>query len=173
MMTKRILTTALMLVLSAGLLAAQGRLLERSTDKKPKWVDREVSRHELTKTAASSTVSLEHAREIAFRQLYDQVLRQTTAYLMKQWSALGQESADTGVSREEQIRELVLQSRFMQDLYESAALDSYWEVRSDRRTGNRIYNYWLLYDFNEFEMKKIALECNRSVSAADRAAREL
>lgn len=162
-----------MLALSAGLLAAQGRLLERSTDKKPKWVDREVSRYELTKTSASSIVSLEHAREIAFRQLYDRVLGQTTAYLMKQWSAVGQETGDTGSDREEQIRQLVLRSRFMQDLSESAALDTYWEVRSDRRTDNRIYCYWLLYDFNDFEMKKIALECNRSVSAADRAAREL
>lgn len=163
----------LMLALSAGLLTAQGKLLESSTDKKPKWVDREVSRYELTKTAASSTVSLEHARETAFRQLYDQVLRQTTAYLMKQWSTLGQESADTGVSREEQIRELILRSRFMQDLSESAALETYWEIRRDRRTDSKVYRYWLLYEFNDFEMKKIALECNRSVSAADRAAREL
>ena len=62
------------------------------------------------------------------------------------------------------MTEAVENSSYVKNISEAASLDTYWEIRFDKRSKTNYYNYNILYYFNEMEMKKIALEVNQRKS---------
>ena len=152
-------------------ISAQGRLQESSSSKVPVWVKREVPASEATKVLGSSKVNLEIARESAITQMQTIALEKTTTYLLRQDIAF--EQAENSQKGRNQVEKMVRESDYMQLILDSDALEYYWEVRYDKKTKTTYYLYYMLFPFNEFEMKKIALECDFDRSSARKARQQL
>ena len=111
----------------------QGKLIESSDDKRPVWIKRNVDRYDLLKIDQQSTVSLQDARDKAFEELHNLASNAITAYLMRTHV----EGADV-----EKVHNDVENSQFIRNISED------------------VYYYYILYDFNDTEKKKVALEIN-------------
>lgn len=141
---------------------AQGKLVESSNSKRPVWLKRDVDRYDLLKISEESTISLETAKDNAFRKLHDLAVNAVTTYIMQ--------TSVTAVDVNT-VKSQVINTRFMKNISENTSVDTYWEHRISKKKD--VYLYYILYDFNEFEMKKVALEINRNNSSAVKALNEL
>ena len=151
---KRIFTLIFCFFVSICLFG-QGRLIESSDAKRPAWIKRDVDRYDLLKISVESTVSIEDARNNAFMKLHELAVNAVTTYLMK--TAVG----DADIAK---VKSDVLNTQFMKNISENTSVDTYWEHRQNKK--NDVYIYYILYDFNEFEMKKVALVINRMNSSS-------
>lgn len=142
-------------VLIASTSFAQGKLVKSSDSKAPVWLNKKVEKHDAIKVRGESSISLEKAEESAFAQLRKEVVQATVKYMYK-FSA--------GEKDIKSMTEAVENSSYVKNISEAASLDTYWEVRFDKRSKTNYYNYNILYYFNEMEMKKIALEVNQRKS---------
>ena len=140
----------------------QGKLIESSESKKPVWINRDVDRYDLLKICEENTVSLDNAKENAFKKLHNLAVNAVTTYLMK---------TSVGGADVNQVKNQVINTQFMKNISENTSIDTYWEHRLYKKKD--LYIYYILYDFNEFEMKKVALEINQSNSSAAKALNEL
>lgn len=127
----------------------QGKLISSSEDKRPAWIKKNVDRYDVMKVSCESTVSLEDARGKAFEELHSSVVNSVTSYLMQTHI----EGADAG-----KVRQEAENSSFVRNISESTALDVYWEHRLVKKQD--LYIYYILYNFNDNEKKKAALEIN-------------
>jgi hypothetical protein len=159
---KRILIFCITLAI-ASTLWGQGKLIRSSSDKAPIWIKRNVEKYEIVKISALSTISLNDAKQKAFDQLKTDVITLTTRYMLS-ISINGDESS---------IRRHITDSQFIKNISESSAIDTYWEERFIRRDDTTNYHYYILYNFNEFEMKKIALEVGKETSSTQKLIDEL
>lgn len=133
----------------------QGKLINSSTKSAPKWLNREVDQYEIIKVSSTSTISLDDAKNNAYNQLKDKVTSATVRYMMNNSINPDLNTITTNVKN----------SQYIKSISESLALDYYWEVRKIRKNDQMVYNYYFLYNFNDFEMKKIALEINKANSS--------
>lgn len=127
----------------------QGKLVESSTDKRPTWIKRDVDRMDLIKVSKESTVSLNDARLKAFDELRDIATNAITSYLM-QTHVEGAELGD--------VRNEVISSSYIRNISEATAVQIYWEHRLVKK--RNLFIYYILYDFNDTEKKKVALDIN-------------
>lgn len=130
-------------------LSAQGRLVGSSSEKRPVWIKHDTGQLGLTKVSYESGISLDDARDKAFEKLSNLVANTVTAYLI-----------GTSVTEPdaEALMSAVRKSSFLRNISESTAIQTYWEHRTVKKQD--IYIYYILYEFNDFEKKKIALEVN-------------
>ena len=133
---KRILLLSLMCLITISAFG-QGKLIESSEDKRLK-IDQQ------------STVSLQDARDKAFEELHNLASNAITAYLMRTHV----EGADV-----EKVRNDVENSQFIRNISEATSIQTYWEHRLVKKQD--VYYYYILYDFNDTEKKKVALEINK------------
>ncbi|HIZ87011.1 MAG TPA: hypothetical protein IAC03_02490 [Candidatus Coprenecus pullistercoris] len=143
---RRFLLLLLISALSLPALA-QGRLVGSSADKRPAWVKRDVDRYDVIKVSYESTLSLRDAEDKAFESLRNHVVNTVTTYLMK-YNVEGRSLED--------IRSDVENSGYVRDISGLTSIDTYWEHRTVKKQD--VYIYYILYDFNDFEKKKIAME---------------
>ena len=146
---KRILLLSLMCLITFSAFG-QGKLIESSEDKRPVWIKRNVDRYDLLKIDQQSTVSLQDARDKAFEELHNLASNAITAYLMRTHV----EGADV-----EKVRNDVENSQFIRNISEATSIQTYWEHRLAKKQD--VYYYYILYDFNDTEKKKVALEINK------------
>lgn len=132
---------------------SQGRLLESSAEKKPMWVKHDVEKYDVFKISMESTVSLEDAKTKAFDGLRNLVINTTTTYMLR-INYDGREA--------EEIMNDVRNSDFVRNISEYYAIETYWEHRLIKRQD--VFIYYILYDFNDFEKKKISLEIDKADS---------
>lgn len=158
---KRIVLIMFCAFLSVSLFG-QGKLVESSDAKRPAWIKREVDRYDLLKISVESTVSLEDAKQDAFKKLHELAVNAVTTYLMK--TSVGGADVNT-------VKQDVINTQFMKNISENTSVDTYWEHRQSKK--GDVYSYYILYDFNEFEMKKVALEINRQNSSAAKELNQL
>lgn len=159
---KQLFTLFIAIILPVTLLG-QGRLVNSSSERVPKWLNRDVDQYQIIKVDYSSTISLEDAKTKAFELLTAKVVIATTRYMLSQ-SIGGNEPA---------IRKSVENSQFVRNISESSALDIYWEERYVKRQNLSLYNYYILYYFNDTEMKKVSLEINAGESNTKKLLDEL
>lgn len=133
--------------------SGQGKLICSSEDRRPAWTKRDVDRYEVMKASGESTVSLEDAKEKAFAELRGTVVRSVSSYLM---------STDIVGTDAGEVKKNVENSLFVRNISESTAIQVYWEHRMVRKQD--VYIYYVLYNFNDTEKKKAALEINREHS---------
>lgn len=145
---KRFLLISLMSLLAISAFG-QGKLLESSEDKRPAWIKRDVDRYEIMKVCQQSTVSLEDARNLAFEELHNFVVNAVTTYLMRTHV----EGAEV-----EKVKQEVENSLYVKNISESTALQVYWEHRLVKKKD--VYSYYILYNFNDAEKKKVAIDIN-------------
>ena len=145
---KRFLLLSLLCLFTVSVYG-QGRLLESSVDKRPAWVKKSVDRYDIMKASQQSTVSLEDARNKAFEELHNFASNSITAYLMRTHV----EGADA-----EEVRARVENSQYIRNISEATSLMTYWEHRLVKKQD--VYIYYILYDFNDTEKKKAALDIN-------------
>ena len=100
--------------------------------------------------------SLKDAEKGALEQLHDMVVETTVAYIYQH---------SVGKKDEASIKRHVENSSYVRNISKSTSLDTYWEVRYDKKSGRNSYIYYILYYFNDMEMKKIALEINQANSS--------
>lgn len=159
---KHILTLLIAICLPLALFG-QGKLVNSSEPKSPKWLNRNVDQYELIKVSYTSSISLQDAKNKAFEILNQKVVTATTRYLLSQ---------SFGKS-ESEIRSSVEKSMFVKNISESSAVDIYWEQRYIRKQDMNMYYYYILYNFNDMEMKKAALEINAGESNTKKLLDEL
>lgn len=147
---KRFLLISLMSLLAISAFG-QGKLIESSEDKRPAWIKRDVDRYEIMKVCQQSTVSLEDARNLAFEELHNFVVNAVTTYLMRTHV----EGAEV-----EKVKQEVENSLYVKNISESTALQVYWEHRLVKKKD--VYSYYILYNFNDAEKKKVAIDINMS-----------
>lgn len=152
---KRIAIILLSLVL-ASTSFAQGKLVKSSDKKAPAWIKKNVDKYEAVKVTHESKISLKDAEKGALAQLHDMVVEATVAYIYQH---------SVGKKDEASIKRHVENSSYVRNISKSTSLDTYWEVRYDKKSGRNIYIYYILYYFNDIEMKKIALEINQANSS--------
>ncbi len=145
---KRFLLISLMSLLAISAFG-QGKLIESSEDKRPAWIKRDVDRYEIMKVCQQSTVSLEDARNLAFEELHNFVVNAVTTYLMRTHV----EGAEV-----EKVKQEVENSLYVKNISESTALQVYWEHRLVKKKD--VYSYYILYNFNDAEKKKVAIDIN-------------
>lgn len=145
---KRFLLISLMSLLAISAFG-QGKLLESSEDKRPAWIKRDVDRYEIMKVCQQSTISLEDARNLAFEELHNFVVNAVTTYLMRTHV----EGAEV-----EKVKQEVENSLYVKNISESTALQVYWEHRLVKKKD--VYSYYILYNFNDAEKKKVAIDIN-------------
>lgn len=145
---KRFLLISLMSLLAISAFG-QGKLIESSEDKRPAWIKRDVDRYEIMKVCQQSTVSLEDARDLAFEELHNFVVNAVTTYLMRTHV----EGAEV-----EKVKQEVENSLYVKNISESTALQVYWEHRLVKKKD--VYSYYILYNFNDAEKKKVAIDIN-------------
>ena len=63
----------------------------------------------------------------------------------------------------EEIMNDVRNSDFVRNISEYSAIETYWEHRLIKRQD--VYIYYILYDFNDFEKKKISLDIDQARSS--------
>lgn len=149
---KRFLLLTLMTMIALPSFS-QGRLLESSAGKKPLWVKHDVERYDVLKISMESTVSLEDAKARAFDGLRNLIVNTTTSYML---------GIDMDGRSADDILEEVRNSTFVKNISEYSAIETYWEHRLIKRQD--VYIYYILYDFNDFEKKKISLEIDKADS---------
>lgn len=149
---KRFLLLTLMTMMALPSFS-QGRLLESSAEKKPMWVKHDVEKYDVFKISMESTVSLEDAKTKAFDGLRNLVINTTTTYMLR-INYDGREA--------EEIMNDVRNSDFVRNISEYYAIETYWEHRLIKRQD--VFIYYILYDFNDFEKKKISLEIDKADS---------
>ncbi len=150
---KRLITFCLLVSFSFAAFG-QGRLIESSASNPPKWLKRDVNQYDLIKASAISTVNLEDAKEQAILQLKNYVILSTTRYMLK-----------TTINGDaEAIKSKVEKSRAVKNIGEYSALETYWEIRYVKK--KTLYYYYILFNYNEFEMKKIAVDVNKEGSSS-------
>ena len=133
---------------------SQGRLLESSAEKKPMWVKHDVEKYDVFKISMESTVSLEDAKTKAFDGLRNLVINTTTTYMLR----INHDGREA-----EEIMNDVRNSDFVRNISEYSAIETYWEHRLIKRQD--VYIYYILYDFNDFEKKKISLDIDQARSS--------
>ena len=133
---------------------SQGRLLESSAEKKPMWVKHDVEKYDVLKISMESTVSLEDAKTRAFDGLRNLVINTTTTYMLR----INHDGREA-----EEIMNDVRNSDFVRNISEYSAIETYWEHRLIKRQD--VYIYYILYDFNDFEKKKISLDIDQARSS--------
>lgn len=129
--------------------SGQGKLVESSAPKRPAWVKKDVDRMDLMKVSKESTVSLNDARLKAFDELRNIAINSITSYLMQTHI----EGADL-----ENVRNEVINSNYVRNISEATAVRTYWEYRLVKKRD--LFVYYILYDFNDTEKKKVALDIN-------------
>lgn len=149
---KRFLLLTLMAMIALPSLC-QGRLLEISSEKRPVWVKRDVEKYDVLKIRMESKVSLEDAKARAFDGLRNLIVNTTTSYML---------GIDMDGRSADDILEEVRNSTFVKNISEYSAIETYWEHRLIKRQD--VYIYYVLYDFNDFEKKKISLEVDQANS---------
>lgn len=127
----------------------QGKLIESSADKRPLWIKRDVDRFEVMKVVQESTISLNDARNKAFEELTNFATNSITTYVLRTHV----EGADAA-----QIWEKVANSQYIKNISELTSIQTYWEHRLVKKQD--VYYYYILYNFNDTEKKKVALEIN-------------
>ena len=150
-MKKYILITLLCLLTLPSF--AQGKLIESSEEKRPAWIKRDVDRYDIMKFCQESTISLDNAKEKAFEELTNYIANTVTTYLVST------NVTDTDVNV---LRKRVEASDSLTNVSESTAIQTYWEHRLYKKQD--LYKYYILYNFNDTEKKKAALEINRKAS---------
>ena len=100
-----------------------------------------------------SKVSLEDAKARAFDGLRNLIVNTTTSYIL---------GIDMDGRSADDILEEVRNSTFVKNISEYSAIETYWEHRLIKRQD--VYIYYVLYDFNDFEKKKISLEVDQANS---------
>ncbi len=150
---KRFLLLTLMTMMALPSFS-QGRLLESSAEKKPMWVKHDVEKYDVFKISMESTVSLEDAKTKAFDGLRNLVINTTTTYMLR----INHDGREA-----EEIMNDVRNSDFVRNISEYSAIETYWEHRLIKRQD--VYIYYILYDFNDFEKKKISLDIDQARSS--------
>ena len=150
---KRFLLLTLMAMIALPSLC-QGRLLESSSEKRPVWVKRDVEKYDVLKIRMESKVSLEDAKTKAFDGLRNLVINTTTTYMLR----INHDGREA-----EEIMNDVRNSDFVRNISEYSAIETYWEHRLIKRQD--VYIYYILYDFNDFEKKKISLDIDQARSS--------
>ena len=150
-MKKYILITLLCLLTLPSF--AQGKLIGRREEKRPAWIKRDVDRYDIMKFCQESTISLDNAKEKAFEELTNYIANTVTTYLVST------NVTDTDVNV---LRKRVEASDYLRNVSESTAIQTYWEHRLYKKQD--LYKYYILYNFNDTEKKKAALEINRKAS---------
>lgn len=150
---KRFLLLTLMTMMALPSFS-QGRLLESSAEKKPMWVKHDVEKYDVFKISMESTVSLEDAKTKAFDGLRNLVINTTTTYMLR----INHDGREA-----EEIMNNVRNSDFVRNISEYSAIETYWEHRLIKRQD--VYIYYILYDFNDFEKKKISLDIDQARSS--------
>lgn len=150
---KRFLLLTLMTMMALPSFS-QGRLLESSAEKKPMWVKHDVEKYDVLKISMESTVSLEDAKTRAFDGLRNLVINTTTTYMLR----INHDGREA-----EEIMNDVRNSDFVRNISEYSAIETYWEHRLIKRQD--VYIYYILYDFNDFEKKKISLDIDQARSS--------
>ena len=146
---KRILLFSLMCLITATAFG-QGKLIESSEDKRPVWIKRNVDRYDIMKVDQQSTISLQDARDKAFEELTNFAINAVSTYLMRTHV----EGADAA-----EIHNKVANSQYIKNNSEITAIQTYWEHRLVKKQD--VYYYYILYNFNDTEKKKVALELNK------------
>ena len=129
------------------------RAIESSEEKRPAWIKRDVDRYDIMKFCQESTISLDNAKEKAFEELTNYIANTVTTYLVST------NVTDTDVNV---LRKRVEASDYLRNVSESTAIQTYWEHRLYKKQD--LYKYYILYNFNDTEKKKAALEINRKAS---------
>ena len=146
---KRILLFSLMCLITATAFG-QGKLIESSEDKRPVWIKRNVDRYDIMKVDQQSTISLQDARDKAFEELTNFAINAVSTYLMRTHV----EGADAA-----EIHNKVANSQYIKNISAITAIQTYWEHRLVKKQD--VYYYYILYNFNDTEKKKVALELNK------------
>ena len=146
---KRILLFSLMCLITATAFG-QGKLIESSEDKRPVWIKRNVDRYDIMKVDQQSTINLQDARDKAFEELTNFAINAVSTYLMRTHV----EGADAA-----EIHNKVANSQYIKNISEITAIQTYWEHRLVKKQD--VYYYYILYNFNDTEKKKVALELNK------------
>lgn len=137
--------------------SGQGRIIEKSDNKRPVWVKRDntdILKHSITVSSESIT-SVDDAKNKAFEALKSSIINTVTKYMM---------NTDIDGRSQEWIRQEVENSDYIKNISETTSVDTYWEHRKVK--GEDIYIYYILYEFNDFEKKKIVLEIDSKNSSA-------
>ncbi len=146
---KKILLIAMLVTLPLTAVLAQGKLINSSSDKRPVWIKKDVTKYDIMKVSASSDYGVEQAKTAAYDKLRDIAIAHITKYM-----------ADISVGEFDinEIKAKVENSQFIKNIDEATSIDTYWEHR--RVKNNDVFTYYILYEFNDFEKKKVALELN-------------
>ena len=97
---------------------------------------------------------LESSAEKAFDGLRNLVINTTTTYMLR----INHDGREA-----EEIMNDVRNSDFVRNISEYSAIETYWEHRLIKRQD--VYIYYILYDFNDFEKKKISLDIDQARSS--------
>lgn len=159
---KRIFTLITILLFSLTAFG-QGKLVKSSSKSQPKWINRNVDKYDIIKVSATSTIDLETARQAAFDKLKSDVITASIRYIISI-------SIDANESK---IKNQVENSQYLKDISEGTSIETYWEERYKKRGKTTHYNYYILYNFNDFEIKKMALEIDKNNSATSEAVNNL
>lgn len=134
----------------------QGRIIEKSDDKRPVWVKRnntDLLEHSIT-VSSKSVTSIDDAEIKAFEALKSSIINTVTKYMM---------NTDIDGRSEKWIRQEIENSDYIKNISETSSVDTYWEHRKVK--GEDIYIYYILYEFNDFEKRKIALDIDMQNSS--------
>lgn len=159
---KRIIILIAAVTLPLSFMFAQGKLIERSSRKKPVWLNQDTNKYGFIKVSESSFISVEQAKEMAFNKLKDLATNAIAQYLFK---------TTVGERDMELLKEKTANSLYIKNISENTAVQTYWEHRRVKKQS--VYKYYILYEFNDFEKKKVALDLSSQDSKAKKILDEL
>ncbi len=151
---KKIILIALLISLPLSTVLAQGKLINNSGDR-PAWVKRDVSKYDIMKVSASSEYGVDQAKKAAFKKLEDVVILNISKYMSE--IAVGDfDLAET--------KARVAASQYVRNIDEATSIETYWEHRRVKK--HDVFTYYILYNFNDFEKKKVVLELDKKDNAS-------
>lgn len=158
---KKIVSLALLALLAVGVSLAQNKVVERSSNKMPVWVDKAEDGFIVVSSIGKSI-------EAAQNQCMDQVktrIIESVAQNVKfsSQSTIEQSTSGSGIDAFSDKFSSSLQTQaanvpFIRGISISKAADSYWEKLQDKSTKAISYRYAIKYPFPSLELKKLVLE---------------
>lgn len=152
---KKVLIIFASLLLSVGGYS-QGKLVKSSEKSTPIWVKKDLKEKGAVKFESQSTTSLEEAKKGAVAELTSYIVNSTLRYMMQ---------FSVGDSDQAALKQEIENSQYVKNVGEATALANYWEVRFIKSSSTNLYKYYILYHFDDIEMKKIALDINKKNSS--------
>lgn len=144
---------------------SQGKLIKSSEDKVPVWVKKDVKDIKgikafegkgVVKFDSQSTTSMESAKLSAIADLKDYVVNSTLRYMVQ--FSVG--DVDT-----EALKRDIENTSYVKGISEVTALATYWEVRFIKSSNTNLYKYYILFHFDDMEMRKIYLDVSKKNSS--------